>query len=331
VFIGAVFAGIKHVVYLGSEKHSLRRLQKNEITTAVPSVSTRFFLSEATGLLVHHRTWYPTSNITPIAAVYISHGYGEYCDRYDAVASKLASFGFIVHALDHQGHGQSEGDRAHIRKFEDLTKDVLQLVMKVSPHRNEMPCFLLGHSMGSLISLVTAEDSPEGLWSGLILSAPGLVFDPRIDNALNRFLARVLSSLLPKLPISPLDAFTISSESSVVLQYTRDPVMYHGNLRVRFGYEVMQIVPKAIANAKHLKMPVLLLHGEKDVLCNPESSKILMKELTVEDKTLKMYPKLFHEIFNEAIGMSIVDEIGDWISERLKGHQKQVSKKNDSI
>jgi alpha-beta hydrolase superfamily lysophospholipase len=51
-------------------------------------------------------------------------------------------------------------------------------------------------------------------------------------------------------------------------------------------------------------------------LCNPESSKILLKELTVEDKTLKMYPNLFHEIFNEAIGMSIVEEIGEWISDR---------------
>jgi alpha-beta hydrolase superfamily lysophospholipase len=324
VFIGSVVAGIRHLLNLSSEQPSLRRLQKNEITKALPLVSARFFLSEATGLLVHHRTWNPPSNVTPVAAIYMLHGYGEYCGQFDPVANKLASFGFIVHALDHQGHGLSEGDRGYMKKLAELSNDVFQLVMKVSPHRNEMPCFLLGHSLGSLIALITVEDSPEDLWSGLILSAPGLVLDPKVDNPTTRSIMAALSHWFPKLEFEPLDPAKMSNEPEIVLHYSRDPLLYRG-VRARLVHEVLETVPKAIANAKHLKMPVLLLHGEKDAICNPESSKLLMKELTVEDKTLKMYPNLLHEVFNEAIGMSIVDEVGEWISERSKGLHERSS------
>ena len=312
--------GLNHVFNLSSEKHTLRRLHKDEIATDVPLVASRYFLSDNSGLLLHHRTWNPPSN--PVAAVYMLHGYGEYCDQLDHVAQKLASLGFIVHAFDYPGHGQSEGDRGYIRRLADLSKDALQLVTKVSPH-SDLPCFLLGHSTGSLVSLITAEESPEGLWAGVILSAPGLVLDSQLDNPTTRFIITTLSHWFPKFQLTPPpDPSKMSNDSAVILQYSRDPLIYHGGVPVRLVHEFLETIPKAISNAKHLKMPFLLLHGEKDSICNPESSKLLMKELTeVKDKTLKLYPNLLHEVFNEASCMSIVNEVGEWITERVNSQK----------
>ena len=41
------------------------------------------------------------------------------------------------------------------------------------------------------------------------------------------------------------------------------------------------------------------MHGEKDKLTNPEGSKLVDKLAGSTDKTLTIYPGLFHEIFNE--------------------------------
>lgn len=56
----------------------------------------------------------------------------------------------------------------------------------------------------------------------------------------HRFLARSLSGLLPKLEVQPLDIRQLCSNQAVGKQYQRDPLNYHGAIRVRVGYEIMQ-------------------------------------------------------------------------------------------
>ena len=45
----------------------------------------------------------------PAASVVISHGAGEHSGRYTHVAERLNAAGYAVFALDHRGHGRSEG------------------------------------------------------------------------------------------------------------------------------------------------------------------------------------------------------------------------------
>jgi acylglycerol lipase len=277
----------------------------------------RFFRSSTTHLLVRYRTWQQQRTHTR-GIVYILHGFAEYSGRYEHVASLLTSLGFDVVALDHQGHGESEGDRAHIGEFKDYVSDVLQLVRTVCPAPEGVPRFLLGHSMGGLIALHTAHAS-QALWSGLILSGPGLVFDPAVDTPVNRFLARALASLLPKLEVQTLNTATLCTDPVVVRQYERDPLVYHGALRVRMGNETIKAVEEVRTWAGELTLPLLIVHGEKDVLCNPAGSTWLVGAIGSADKTLKVYPGLYHEIFMEAQGPSIVREVAEWMGQHLGG------------
>ena len=86
---------------------------------------SRFFRSHANGLWIFHRTWSAVGQSR--GAVYLVHGMGEHCGRYEHVARALSAAGFVVHALDHQGHGQSEGDRGYIDRLENVVSDVLQV------------------------------------------------------------------------------------------------------------------------------------------------------------------------------------------------------------
>jgi acylglycerol lipase len=326
---GLLFRAATYIPIVGSllwtmdERHSCGR-------SAAPSVvlMKRFFRSNATALLVHHRRWHAatsspsssssSSSSLPRAVVYIIHGMGEYCGRYEHVAEILTAAGFEVVALDHQGCGESEGDRAYVRSFDDYVSDVLQLVTEVQPAPEGVPRFLLGHSMGGLIALTVAHKSPE-LWTGLCLSAPALIVDPNLDTALNRFLVRAISSILPKMEVQKLNVKNLNSDPQAVAQYERDPSMYHGAIRVRVGFEMMRAMEAAFTWAPELKVPLLICHGDADTTCSILGSRKLMEEATgISDKTLKEYPGLFHEIFNEVpAGPGIVKEVAQWIADHI--------------
>lgn len=57
------------------------------------------------------------------AIVALMHGYGEHCGRYDALAAELARRGHVVCLFDARGHGQSPGQRGHVRRYADYVAD----------------------------------------------------------------------------------------------------------------------------------------------------------------------------------------------------------------
>jgi acylglycerol lipase len=279
-----------------------------------------FFRSATTGRRVHYRTWAAAPGVPAKGAVYLLHGYAEHCGRYAHVGAALAARGYSVRALDHQGCGLSEGDRSYVQFFADYVADALQLARTVAPSPPGLPRFLLGHSMGGLMALHVAHADP-ALWTGgLALSGPGLVIDPKVDTPFNRFMARTLAGVLPKLQVQPLDTGTLCTDAAVVAAYKADPLVFHGALRVRVGYEYIRAVEAVHAWAGELALPLLIVHGEADVLCNPSGSEWLMGAATgCADKTLRKYPGLFHEVFNEPVGLDIVAYVADWMDAHLEG------------
>lgn len=283
-------------------------------------LAARYFRSSRTGLLMFHRSWAPTTAAPPRAAVFLVHGYGEHVGRYEALAAALAKEGFIVHGLDQMGHGGSEGDRAYITSVDDAVGDILQLVTAVHPHPG-LPLVLFGHSMGGLFALRTLQTAPAGTFAACVLSGPALSVDPSVDTAFNRFLARSLSGLLPKLPVQPLDPSKLSCDPHIVENYKRDPLNYHGSMRVGTGYQVMTAIADALGAAPAMggATPLLVVHGAADELCLPAGSRALMAAAGgVGDKTLIEYPGLRHEILNERDGAErVTGDILAWLDKRL--------------
>ena len=87
-------------------------------------IFTRFFKSKATGLWVYRRQWLPAPDRPVQGVVFLCHGFGEHCGRYEHMAVEMTRAGFAVMGMDHQGHGQSEGDRAYAERFSHLVEDV---------------------------------------------------------------------------------------------------------------------------------------------------------------------------------------------------------------
>ncbi|XP_073087252.1 monoglyceride lipase isoform X5 [Manis javanica] len=164
-------------------------------------------LVNADGQYLFCRYWKPTS--TPKALIFVSHGAGEHCGRYDDLAQMLVGLELLVFAHDHVGHGQSEGERMVVSDFHVFIRDVLQHVDIMQKDYPGLPVFLLGHSMGGAITILTAAERP-GHFSGMVLISPLVLANPESATTFKVFAAKILNFVLPNLSLGPIDSSVLS-------------------------------------------------------------------------------------------------------------------------
>ncbi len=66
-----------------------------------------------------------------------------------------------------------------------------------------------------------------------------------------------------------------------------------------------------------LTAPLLVVHGSDDRLILAEGSRQLVDAVGSTDVELKVYPGLYHEVFNEPEQEQVLDDVVSWINARL--------------
>jgi alpha-beta hydrolase superfamily lysophospholipase len=274
--------------------------------------SDRFAAGE--GLELRHRRW---SGARADRALAIVHGFAEHSARYDFVARWFAERGYRVHAFDQRGHGESEGPRNHVPRFEVLLDDVERFLARIRLEDSDRPLVLLGHSMGGLeVACLLARRRPEV--AAAVLSGPGLALGEGISRARMRT-ASLLSRLAPRLRLpSGLDAEGLSRDPAVVAAYRADPLI-HTFMTARLGAELIRAVGGVQAGAPRIEVPVLIVHGEMDPLCDVEASRRFHGALQSEGSRILTYPGLLHEILNEPEREQVLADILSWIEKAVPG------------
>ena len=252
------------------------------------------------------------------ARMVIAHGLGEHSGRYGNVIERVLPMGISVWAPDHRGHGRSGGHRGHVMNFEQYLADLRETVdLAKTDMPAEMPCFLLGHSLGGLIALYFTQRHPD-LIDGLVVSSPclGMVIEvPPTKKVLGSFMSRVWPGLTMG---NELDAATISRDPSVVSAYEKDPLV-HDRVSARFFTELMAAMESVNREAASLNVPVLMQVAGEDYLVNAESSKLFFEKMTLADKTLHLYDGLYHEVYNapQEEKERVLDDLEAWLVERM--------------
>ncbi|XP_053526290.1 monoglyceride lipase isoform X3 [Artibeus jamaicensis] len=292
-------------------------------------------LVNADGQYLFCRYWKPTG--TPKALIFVSHGAGEHCGRYDELAQMLVGLELLVFAHDHVGHGQSEGERMVVSDFHVFIRDVLQHVDIMQKDYPGLPVFLLGHSMGGAIAILTAAEKP-GHFSGMVLISPLVLANPESATTFKVLAAKVLNLVLPNMSLGPIDASVLSrnktelQEGSLVTSicicgslgpdkvdlYNTDPLICRAGLKVCFGIQLLNAVSRVERALPKLTLPFLLLQGSADRLCDSKGAYLLMESAKSQDKTLKIYEGAYHVLHKELpeVTNSVFHEINMWVSQR---------------
>ena len=125
--------------------------------------------------------------------------------------------GLLCFGHDHVGHGRSPGVRTVVASMDEYTGPLVAECKRMQGKHPGLPLFILGHSMGGLITLTADLENP-GLFSGVVLSAPLII--GANDNSINRVLGGLGSKLCPtcSLDFTKLDVEdVIKSEVDVEL------------------------------------------------------------------------------------------------------------------
>jgi acylglycerol lipase len=270
------------------------------------------YLTGAGGLRIFWQSWRP--DCAPRAVVLLAHGASEHSGRYAHVAARLVDEGYVVYAIEHRGHGRSQGPRALIDRMSNAVADLGALIELAAEQHDGLQLFLIGHSMGGTVALEYAIEHGNRL-SGLILTGPLAALEAA--PAAQRLIARVLSTLTPGLGVVAIDANLISRDPAVVTAYVEDPLVYHGRLPARTITELADAIGSFPDGAQSITVPTLVMYGTDDQLCPVAGSQMLEQRLGAADKTVIPYEGLYHEILNEPEQDRVLDDLCSWLAVRV--------------
>lgn len=264
------------------------------------------------GIKIYYRQKLPQN---PKAVVVISHGYAEHSRFYIRLMEFFTAHGYAAYALDHRGHGLSEAERGHLDRFEVFLEDLDVFVDYVQGLHPTLPLFMFGHSMGGLISFnygVLHPDKLRGqIFSGAALGRP--VGTESIPN----FPFKLLSMLLSRFKVRPnlrgkttrnLEVRRCSDRDSLVLKY--------GTLGFFYQF-ACRGVSFAQGNTARYQLPCLFLHGTDDRIVPCKVSQSIFPMLSAQDKTLKLYEGLYHELIQEPEQEVVLADILGWLEQRV--------------
>lgn len=279
------------------------------------------FRSAADGTEIATYAWADVAG-PPAGVVQIAHGLAEHGERYARFAQALNAAGFLVHAVDHRGHGRTARGRLGDfgpAGFGGLIADVAQFGAALRARHDGLPLFLFGHSMGSFAAQAAILEHA-ATWSGVVLSG---------STALDALAAAMAQA--PAGAPAGLAAFNagfehrtgyewLSRDEAEVDAYVADPWC---------GWPIPDdVIPALFAPAPRLAdparlagirrdLPVLVASGDADPLAGGGALVRLLgqryRDAGLADVTVTLYPAGRHEMLNETNRDAVMADIVAWL------------------
>jgi alpha-beta hydrolase superfamily lysophospholipase len=259
------------------------------------------------------------------AVVAIAHGAAEHSLRYARFARALNSAGFDVLALDHRGHGKSQGPLG-LGDFgggdwRALVADLAQFIAETHAKNPRLPLALFGHSMGSFAAqqLCVAHVREAGLLDALVLSG---------STALETLSEQVRrNGWHPNAAFEPVrTAYDwLSRDAAEVDKYIADPwcgfeaaAERSKNMR---PHDLTPFTDATLLARLRADLPVLLVAGDADPLNYDLEGLHLLerrwREAGVQRIDTRYYAGGRHEMLNEINRDEVVGDVCAWLGVAL--------------
>lgn len=300
-----------------------------------------------------HAYFWPAPNAS--ARIVLLHGHGAYA-IFDFLKSAGAGRahtyagswveamnqrGISVAALDHAGHGRSDGARrlrGYVERFEHHVQNTLGMLSALDDaensrtHKwpgfeNDKPLFLLGESMGGHVALLAAEQAQKvhASFRGTVLLAPMLSLEKVKMYGINRLLVSVgkqVSEHLPTLKLVSSPTQPLGEEQ--LAEFRADPLnLYDTLVRARVAYEYLDACSRLAEEGgmEKFTVPFTVLHSSKDELIEPEGSYALYRRAVSSDKSFidatHLAPGMKHLVTKEEGNEHILEHVLTWINARI--------------
>lgn len=279
--------------------------------------------------------WLPEK--APVAVVQIAHGMAEHAERYADFAKFMNQNGFAVYANNHRGHKNTAktdadiGFFAHENGWQTVTDDLRILTEKIQTEQKNLPIFMIGHSMGSML-IRTYITKYHNKISGVVLS--GTSGEAGFMVKAGKFLAKTIGAIYgKKTPSKFLNALSfgafnkpfkpnrtlfdwLSRDNEQVDKYINDP--FCGAIFTnRFFYDMLSGLDYLSKTENIQKidknLPIFLIAGDADPVGDfgKGVKKVFeaYKNVGIKNLELKLYAEGRHEILNETNRQEVYNDI----------------------
>ncbi|KAK9913241.1 hypothetical protein M0R45_037064 [Rubus argutus] len=182
----------------------------------------------------------------------------------------------IVHGFtgrDQLGHGFSEGLVAHIPDISPVVDDCISFFESFrARHAPSLPSFLYAESLGGAIAIFITLRRVGKPWDGLIL---------------NGAMVGISAKFKPPWPLEHL-LFLVAAPEEADCQATRCHAL-----------ELLRVCKELQGKFEEVEVPLLIVHGGDDVVCDPACAEELYKRASSKDKTLRIHPGMWHQLIGE--------------------------------
>lgn len=308
-----------------------------------------FIWEDAQGINHYVYEWLPSEDVDVKGIVQIAHGMAETAARYARLAEVLTKNGYAVYANDHLGHGKTAGSLEAVGKFgkgsfHSMAEVMGQITRQIrSRYPQEMPLFVLGHSMGSFLTqyymgsfvvdhplhvqgiLLSGSNGKQGAALNVGIAIASIEAALRGDHYRSLMLTALSfgsfnASFKPNR--TPFD--WLSRDEREVDTYINDPycgaVFTSGYFR-DFFKGLQEINQTTHRQRIRKEMPIYIFSGEADpVGVHGKGVRKLIKayeEIGVQDLTYKLYPGGRHEMLNETNRDDVMADIVGWLNARV--------------
>lgn len=261
------------------------------------------------GTELFYQTWEPVNSCGTIV---VTHGLAEHSECYQRLVDGLATHGWTFCAWDLRGHGKSEGKRGAVKKFDDYSQDLKLLVELLMKSNLPKPFFLLGHSMGGLVTINTILKFGDLGCAAVTLSSPLLGIALPVP-AIKDMAARFLNSWIPSMTLNNEVIYeNLTRDEAVYKTYDRDPLR-HDRISLALYLGMIDTFNSALLNASKIKIPMLMQLAGEDKITSRKAAERFFERVGSQRKDLKVYKGYYHEIFNDLGRETVYNDLNNFL------------------
>uniref|UniRef100_A0AAV1TLL6 Serine aminopeptidase S33 domain-containing protein n=1 Tax=Peronospora matthiolae TaxID=2874970 RepID=A0AAV1TLL6_9STRA len=280
---------------------------------------------------------FPPPTVSVRSVVLFLHGIGEHSLRFTHVYRHLCLNGYGVIAYDMLGHGQSAceepGLRAHGSEFHFFVDDTndfittakLDVYNKMLPERaRDPPLVIMGISFGALVALNTILSGVHP-FNGCIVASPAIAVEYTPTLHIVELVLKPLVWLLPTTRlVAGVNFKGLTRDPDFLANYMADPLNVTDNLTTLMAVQVGSGM-KQLQNSEQVedqtsmlsRVPLLVLQGTEDKVTSVPIVKNFVSRAAIKDKELKLFPGLFHCLWNEPEKQQVMDYASNWLNNRF--------------